>query len=198
MNNPKSVRALALSVLNKKRDSTWDNGGTGAQKPSQARNPGGTAKIESDQEFNPVVPLSHTIGTGTAGQWRKSGTPLGTVAGQAGGFPYADALDQLESGCPDYVEAERWRQCVLDAQQFLGEWGDKALALGWDSGDLFGLHMPPAKPRPSYSRLSRYDCTGLLWLLQGRRVVALTDTTAAIENSGGTIVTYCKIRLRPD
>ena len=49
---------------------------------------------------------------------------------------------------------------------------------------------PPAKPHPSYSRLSRYDETGLIWLLQGRPVVALTETTAAIENPAGTITTY--------
>jgi hypothetical protein len=75
-------------------------------------------------------------------------------------FPYAEALDALERECPDYVEAERWRQCLIDAQRFLAAWGDKALALGWTDGDLFGLHTPPAKPHSSYSRLSRYDATG--------------------------------------
>ena len=49
---------------------------------------------------------------------------------------------------------------------------------------------PPAKPHPSYSRLSRYDETGLIWLLQGRPVVALTEATAAIESPAGTITTY--------
>jgi hypothetical protein len=99
-------------------------------------------------------------------------------------------LAQLEARCPDYVQAERWRQCVLDARRFLAAWDDKALALGWDSGDLFGLHEPPARPRPSYSRLSRRDCTGLLWTLEGRRVIALTTTTAAIESPSGAVVTY--------
>jgi hypothetical protein len=32
-----------------------------------------------------------------------------------------------------------------------------------------------------YSRLSRYDETGLIWLLQGREVAALTETTAMIN-----------------
>ena len=36
-------------------------------------------------------------------------------------------------------------------------------------------------PAPSYRRLSRYDQTGLIWLLRGRPVVAMTDSTAAIE-----------------
>ena len=37
------------------------------------------------------------------------------------------------------------------------------------------LHDPPAVPHPSYSRLSRYDCTGLVWLLQGPRCGAHRD-----------------------
>jgi hypothetical protein len=62
------------------------------------------------------------------------------------------------------------------------ERGQYPHALGWTARDLFGLHRPPEKPHPSYSRLSRYDETGLIWLLQGREVVALTEATAAIQN----------------
>jgi hypothetical protein len=107
-------------------------------------------------------------------------------------FPFAEALDALERRRPEYVEPERWQQCLIDAQRFLASWGDKAAALGWTADELFGLHEPPARPHPSYSRLSRYDCTGLLWLLQGRRVVALTADTSAIECGNGNIVTYRK------
>jgi hypothetical protein len=42
----------------------------------------------------------------------------------------------------------------------------------------------------SYSRLSRYDETGLIWLLCGREVVALTEATAAIQNPTGAITIY--------
>jgi hypothetical protein len=109
-------------------------------------------------------------------------------------FPYADALDRLERRCPDDVPPERWQQCLIDAQRFLAAWGDKALALGWTNRDLFGLHRPPAKPHPAYSRLSRYDAIGLLWLLQGRRVIALTDITAAIQSTSSAVLTYRKAR----
>jgi hypothetical protein len=56
---------------------------------------------------------------------------------------------------------------------------EQAAALGWTARDLFGLHMPPEHPHPSYDRLCRYDQTGLDWLLCGRPVVALTATSAA-------------------
>ena len=45
----------------------------------------------------------------------------------------------------------------------------------------------PDRPGPKYQRPSRYDQTGLVWLLQGRCVVALTEDTAAIETATGTV-----------
>jgi hypothetical protein len=93
---------------------------------------------------------------------------------------------------PDLVPVARWQQAVEDSQRFLSRWGDQARALGWTAKDLFGLHNPPEKPDPSYSRLSRYDETGLIWLLQGREVVALTDAAATIKGDSGNITTYRK------
>jgi hypothetical protein len=100
------------------------------------------------------------------------------------------ALSALESACPELVPEDRWRRCVEDGRRFLARWGDQAEALGWTSKDLFDLHRPPPDPHPSYSRLSRYDETGLVWLLQGREVVALTEATAAIQNPTGTVTVY--------
>jgi hypothetical protein len=104
--------------------------------------------------------------------------------------PYARVLATLEIRCPDHIEPGRWQQAVEDGRQFLAQWGEQAKALGWTSADLFGLHAVPDKPHPSYRRLSRYDATGLCWLLQGRPVVALTEATAAIENPTGAITIY--------
>lgn len=105
---------------------------------------------------------------------------------------YAEALDRLESECPDHVEAERWHQCIKDGRRFISEWGDGAEALGWTTDDLFKLHTPPENPRPSYSRLSRLEHTGLAWILQGRRVTALSSTVAAIATPSGGILKYRK------
>jgi hypothetical protein len=89
----------------------------------------------------------------------------------------------LEQRCPDHVPVKRWVQAVKDAKCFLAVWGQQAESLGWCRP--FGLHEIPSKPHPSYQRLSRYDATGSIWLLEGRPVVALTDSTAAIENPTG-------------
>jgi hypothetical protein len=101
-------------------------------------------------------------------------------------------LDVLGARCPDHVEHDRWRLAVEDGKRFLAAWGEQAQALGWTARELFGLHTPPDDPAPSYRRLSRYDATGLIWLLEGREVTALTADTAAIRWPSGPITIYRK------
>ena len=105
---------------------------------------------------------------------------------------FGRTFSALESRCPDHIDVARWQQCVEDGRRFLATWGNQAEALGWTSADLFGLHTPPDKPQPSYRRLSLYDAMGLVWLLQGRPVVALTADAAAIENPTGNVTVYRK------
>jgi hypothetical protein len=105
---------------------------------------------------------------------------------------YRKVFGVLQLRPPALVDVARWRQRVEDGKRFLAKWGEQAEALGWTSADLFGLHTPSDKPHPSYRRLSRYDATGLCWLLEGREVVALTAGTAAIENPTGTITVFRK------
>jgi hypothetical protein len=109
---------------------------------------------------------------------------------QAGRYRKVFGVLQLKH--PALVDVARWRQCVEDGKRFLAMWGEQAEALGWMSADLFGLHTAPERPHPSYRRLSRYDATGLVWLLQRRPVVALTEITAAIENASGNVTVYRK------
>jgi hypothetical protein len=101
-------------------------------------------------------------------------------------------LDLLDSRCSDHVEHGRWRKAVRDGHRFLATWGAKVETLGWTARDLFGLHTPPENPHPSYRRLSRYDETGLIWLLQRCEVLALTAMTATIRRPSGSTTTYRK------
>jgi hypothetical protein len=124
----------------------------------------------------------------------KSGTAgplegLGTVPGHS----YDSALEALRSKCPELVEPERWLKAVSDTVAFLAVWGPEARVLGWTVGELFGLHPVPEQPAPTFRRLSRYDTTGLIWLLQGRPVIGLTETEAGIQ-SAGAVVMYRKHR----
>jgi hypothetical protein len=94
-------------------------------------------------------------------------------------------LTTLEYRQPNLVSAADWQQAVADGRQFIVQWGEQAETLGWAADDLFGLHDPPENPGPTYRRLSRYDATGLVWLLHGRPVVALTAACAVIGRVGG-------------
>ena len=116
------------------------------------------------------------------------GTRCGAFAGSQGA---------LEGRCPDLVPPSRWQQAVEDGRRFLAQWGEQAEALGWTPEDLFGLHQPPDKPHPSYNRLSRYDELGLIWLLAGRPVIALTAAGAAIATPTGNTTTYYRRGVAP-
>jgi hypothetical protein len=104
--------------------------------------------------------------------------------------PYGSTIAALEARCPDLVPVGRWQVAVEDGRRFLARWGDQAYALGWTARDLFGLIAVSEHAKPSFNRLSRYDEIGLVWLLRGRPVVALTEATAAIQNPSGAITTY--------
>ena len=82
----------------------------------------------------------------------------------------------------------------FDATAFTSKWGAQAQAFGWTARELFGLHTPPERPHPTYSRLGRLDHTGLIWLLRGRPVVALTETTATIRAASGATLTFRRTR----
>ena len=53
------------------------------------------------------------------------------------------------------------------------------------------------RPHPSYNRLSRYDYSGLCWLLEGRSVTVLTETSALVENPATGTTTLFRKNHRP-
>ena len=88
---------------------------------------------------------------------------------------------------PGNVPTKRWLSFVDDVGHFLdSSFCAVAVALGWGPYDLFGCD----RDRP----YARVDQAGLLWLLNGDRLVALTENTATIERRTGARQTY---RRRP-
>lgn len=193
--NAISLRYLALRLLAKKWDTAWDSSGTVAEtlpaRVSRDQNRPGTPISQSNHKDKPGVPLSQSLG---AGHWDTA--PGGTAehSPDTQVLSYDRVFQALVERCPDHVAERRWRQAIEDGRSFVAQWGEQAEALGWTARDLFGLHEVPPNPHPSYQRLSRYDCTGLIWLLQGCPIVALTETTAAIQSHSGSINRYWKHR----
>jgi hypothetical protein len=84
---------------------------------------------------------------------------------------------------PGDVRPQRWLRFVDDVGLFLDSpFCASAAALGWGPYDLFGCD----RDRP----FARIDHLGLLWLLDGAQVIALTADTATIKRSNGSILTY--------
>jgi hypothetical protein len=73
---------------------------------------------------------------------------------------------------------------------FLDRWGRQAVALGWDSIDLFGTL--PAAP------LARIDQQGLVFFLRdGGEVVGMTAHTATIRRPSVAVQTFAAVPQRP-
>jgi hypothetical protein len=71
-------------------------------------------------------------------------------------------------------------------------------ALSWTVPELFGQHAAPEQSAPNYDRLARLDDLGLLWLLRGRPVIAVTSTYAIIRcPSGATLKFYRRAVAAP-
>src|SRR4051812_41569361 len=84
---------------------------------------------------------------------------------------------------PRDVPPRRWRQFIYDATRFLDNgFASQAAALGWHAHDLFGCDCE----RP----FARIDNMGLIWLLDGNRLVALTEQSARIDLKNGVAHTY--------
>jgi hypothetical protein len=145
------------------------------------------------------------------GEWGKSVATVATVAVagpikwdaeshaeraaiiQANGIPkeWADGFALLcTMERPAAYGPERWRQLVDDGGYFLDAWGRQAAGLGWRAENVFGVN-PDAPER-------RYDGMGLVPLLNGRRVVAITADTARIDCDGGAILTFYRQTLSPE
>lgn len=91
---------------------------------------------------------------------------------------------------PSAYPQDRWKQLLSDAGAFVEKWGSPAAALGWQPTDAFGVS--PDAPDV------RLDGMGLVPLLQGRNVCALTQDTARIDCGGGTTSTFTRKTMAAD
>jgi hypothetical protein len=118
--------------------------------------------------------------------WGESEDERAAIVEYDGGIPraWAEGFARLHPGRPiGDVPARRWLQFVNDVGLFLdGPFCAIAAALGWGALDLFGCD----RHRP----FARIDQTGLIWLLNRDRLVALTENTATIETRTGARQTY--------
>lgn len=130
----------------------------------------------------------------SVGGWSESEEERAALVEYDAGAPraWAEALARLHPGQPPAdVTPGRWLQFIDDCGRFLDAgWADRAAVLDWHPLNLFGCD----RERP----FARLDRAGLLWLLNGGKLVALTRDTAVIETSTGARQTYYRRPLEAD
>jgi hypothetical protein len=122
--------------------------------------------------------------------WSAAEEERGAIVEHDGAIPraWAEAFARLDPDRPPGdVPPRRWQRFVDDVGMFLDRWAAYAAALGWGPHDLFGCD----RDRP----FARIDRAGLLWLLNGDRLAALSENTATVETRTGARHTY---RRKPD
>jgi hypothetical protein len=83
---------------------------------------------------------------------------------------------------PRTYPAHAWQHLITDAEGFLDPWARQAAALGWPCWELFGCHR-----RAPWGRI---DGMGLVLLLHGDPLAALTATEAVIRRASGAHQTW--------
>ena len=86
------------------------------------------------------------------------------------------------SRVPHHWPAARWPQFVVDAESFCRDWAEKAFLLGWAAWELFGCHRG--------APWGRIQGMGLVLLLRGDEVAALTDAEAVIRTQSSARQTH--------
>jgi hypothetical protein len=106
-----------------------------------------------------------------------------------GGVPrdWAEGFARLDpSKPPSGIMPEYWLRFVDDCGRFLDGWAERAAALGWGPLHLFGCD----RMRP-FTRLYHL---GLVWQVNGGRVVELQCNRATIKTRDARLLAY---RVRP-
>jgi len=124
------------------------------------------------------------------GQVSKKGLQAALTAPAAGiqgptGVPAAwvEGIARLtEMPCPARFPASRWSVLVTDTETFLDSWAATAHRLGWPAWELFGCHR-----RAPWGRI---DGMGLVLLLHGNELAAMTPSEAVIRTRRGARQTY--------
>jgi hypothetical protein len=125
--------------------------------------------------------------------WGEAEEERAAIVEHDGGAPrsWAEALARLNPALPPCdIPLTRWLCFIDDCGQFLDDgWADRAVALGWRPFDLFGCDR--------FKPFARIDRMGLLWLLNGQKLLALAAESAAISTPSGGSLTFRRCPNEP-
>jgi hypothetical protein len=91
---------------------------------------------------------------------------------------------------PSGFRPDRWQRIIDAAGVFLDHWASEAARLGWTVYDVFGAHADaPA---------TRFDCKGLVTLLDHCRIVSIDERGADLETESGAQQRFDRRPMPPD
>jgi hypothetical protein len=146
----------------------------------------------SDTSPFPASAVAAEATEADSGKWSEAEEERAATVEYDGWIPraWAEGYARLHPDRPPGdVPQKRWQQFVDDVGHFLDHWADYAAALGWGPHELFGCDRE--KP------FARVDEAGLLWLLAGDRLIALSENTATIEKRTGARQTWRRKHSEP-
>lgn len=115
------------------------------------------------------------------GAWTETCEERAAIVEYDGAAPraWAEGFARLDTSKPPAdVPQRRWLRFLDDCGRFLdGGWAARAAALGWGPLDLFGCDRERC--------VVRVDNLGLLWLLNGGKLIELHRDCAILETAGG-------------
>jgi hypothetical protein len=154
---------------------------------AQAPNRMLTHILETFPHYQTTNPLhAHRLSMFTCVHLRDAEEERAAVAGKIRDAPrvWAEAAARLDPAhSPGDIPPTRWLHFINDCGRFFDDgWASRAAALGWGPLDLFGCDRN--KP------FARIDRAGLLWLLNGRKLLAITAESASILTASGGKLTY--------
>ena len=196
---------MGLPVVNRWHHRLAELHGHGAEQPAAL--PLSVQNVQNVQNPAPTPPFEHseqiaqrTQEAPTAREpvetpgWSETEDERAAIVEHDGKIPraWAEGFARIDPDRPPSdVPAKRWLRFVDDVGLFLdGPFCAIAAALGWGPLDLFGCD----RDRP----FARIDQAGLLWLLNGEKLIALSENTAAIETKTNSRQTYRRKPSEPD
>ena len=129
---------------------------------------------------------------GALTRWGEAEEVRAAIVEHDGRIPreWAEGFARLDPDRPPAdVPLSRWQRFIDDVGLFSDRWAAYAAVLGWGPYDLFGCD----RDRP----FARIDQSGLLGLLNGDKLVALSEDAAGIETRAGERHTYRRKSNKP-
>jgi hypothetical protein len=153
----------------------------GSPVPAEAKE-SGNDREHAKLETGATEGHAPTLVADLAAIWGEAEEGRAAIVEHDGGIPraWSEGFARLHPDRPPGdVPAKRWLAFIDDIGWFLDSpFCSVAAALGWGPQDLFGCD----RDRP-FAGVDQ--AAGLLWLLNGDRLVALTENTATIETKTG-------------